>query len=157
VDEGVVVTALEKPTTAHLGQAADLFDQYRAHYGEAADPERSLAWLERNISSGALDVFTAEVDGEIVGFAITMTIPASLRLGHYWQIKDLFVVPQWRHVGIAQALLDHLRSRAVAAGALRLVCQTETDNVDALRLYEGSGFVALEGYRSLVLPIACDE
>jgi ribosomal protein S18 acetylase RimI-like enzyme len=157
VDEAVVVTALEKPTTAQFGQTADLFDQYRAHYGEAADPERSLAWLERNFSSGVLDVFTAEVGGEMVGFAITMAIPASLRLGHYWQIKDLFVVPQWRRVGIARALLDHLRSGAVAAGALRLVLQTETDNLDALRLYEGSGFVALEGYRSLMLPLACDE
>ncbi len=153
----MVITAQEGPTRAQIAQIADLFDQYRAHYGEPADSAQSIAWLQRNISNGVLDVFTAEANGEMVGFAITMTIPASLRLGHYWQIKDLFVVPELRHVGVGRALLDHLRSAATASGALRLVVQTEMDNSNALRLYESSGFVALDDYRSLVLPLASDE
>jgi GNAT superfamily N-acetyltransferase len=153
VDSTVVVAALERPTAAQVAQIADLFDQYRAHYGEAPDRERSSAWLQRNISAGVLSVFTADANGEMVGLALTMTVPASVRLGHYWLIKDLFVVPQWRRVGIARALLSHIHSTAVSAEALRLVVQTEADNSNALRLYEGSGFVPIEGYRSLVRPL----
>lgn len=157
MDAPVVVTALENPTRAQFAQLADLFDQYRVHYGETADAERSLAWLQRNISSGVLNVFSAELNGEMIGFAITVSSPASLRLGHYWQIRDIFVVPRWRRGGVARALLERLRRAAEAAGALRLVLQTEADNSNALRLYEASGFVAVEGYRSLVLSLAPDH
>ncbi len=152
-DGSPVVRELNAPTTAEIAEFADLFDQYRGHYGQAADYEQSVAWLQRNVSSGPLKVFSAEIDRKMVGFAITMDIPASLRLGHYWQIKDLFVVPQSRRVGVARALLSRVRSSAVAAGALRIVLQTELDNSNALRLYEESGFITLDGYRSLVLPL----
>jgi hypothetical protein len=40
-----------------------------------------------------LAAFIAEMQGEQIGFAVTMDVPASLRLGHYWQIRDLFVAP----------------------------------------------------------------
>ena len=153
----MVVAALERPTAAQIAQIADVFDQYRAHYGEEADTEGSSAWLQRNISDGVLRAFTADSNGEMIGLALTMTIPASVRLGHYWLIKDVFVVPQWRRVGIARALLSHIHSAAVSAGALRLVVQTEADNSNALRLYEGSGFDAIEGYRSFVRTLAGDE
>jgi GNAT superfamily N-acetyltransferase len=152
----ISVAALDAPTTAQIAELADLFDQYRTHYGQPTVSEQSVAWLQRNIGSGLLDVFGAKMDGELVGFAITMDIPASLRLGHYWQIKDLFVVPQRRRLGVARALLSVVRTSAVAAGALRLVLQTELDNSHALRLYEESGFIALDGYRALVLPLTED-
>ena len=130
------VRALNAPTPAEIEGLADLFDRYRAHYVEGVDASQSRRWLQRNIGSGRLDAFVAESDGELVGFAITMDVPASLRLGHFWQIRDLFVVPHRRRLGVARALLDHIRSAATAAGALRLVLQTELDNTSALRLYE---------------------
>jgi hypothetical protein len=40
-----------------------------------------------------LAAFIAEMQGEQIGFAVTMDVPASLRLAHYWQIRDLFVAP----------------------------------------------------------------
>ncbi len=150
MEASVVVTALETPTPAQIARLASLFDQYRVHYGEPADVEQSLVWLQHNV--GVLNVFSAEMSGEMVGFATTVSTPASLRLGHFWQIRDLFVVPPRRRTGVARALLTHLRREAEAAGALRLVLQTEVDNANALDLYRASGFVAVEGYCSLVLP-----
>jgi ribosomal protein S18 acetylase RimI-like enzyme len=147
------VRALAAPTRAEIEQLAAAFDRYRVHYGEAADVARTADWLEANIAGGRSEAFVAEEDGEVVGFAIATDVPASLRLGHFWQIRDLFVVPGHRRRGIGRALLDHVQAAAAAAGAARLVLQTEADNTPALRLYAECGYTAVDGYRSLSLPL----
>lgn len=82
-----------------------------------------------------------------------MTVPASLRLGHFLQIRDLFVLPRRRRLGVGRRLLDSIREAATATGALRIVLQTEADNAPALRLYAENGYSAVEGYRLLTLPL----
>lgn len=139
-----------------MEQLAEIFDLYRAHYGEAADAPQVASWLERNIGSGGVEAFVAEETDQVVGFAITLAVPASLRLGHFWQIRDLFVLPNHRRLGVGRRLLDSIRAAAIATGALRIVLQTEADNTPALRLYAESGYSAVEGYRSLTLPLTPD-
>jgi ribosomal protein S18 acetylase RimI-like enzyme len=152
----VEVRALGAPTGAETEQLAELFDLYRGHYGEAADPSRTASWLEGNIGSGRLEAFVADGNGLFVGFAVTMSVPASLRLGRFWQIRDLFVLPSHRRLGVGRMLLDVVREAAIRAGALRLVLQTEADNDPALRLYAESGYSIVEGYCSLALPLTPD-
>jgi GNAT superfamily N-acetyltransferase len=149
----VSVRALTDPTRSEVEALAQIFDLYRAHYGEAADASASERWLDENVGAGRLRAFIAEHEGEFLGFAITMEIPASLRLARYWQIRDLFVLPIHRRLGVGRSLLAFVRASATAAGALRLVLLTEDDNDPALRLYAESGYVPIEGYRSLILPL----
>jgi GNAT superfamily N-acetyltransferase len=101
-------------------------------------------------------VFVAENSGRFVGFATTMEVPASLRLAHFWQIKDIFVLPTHRRLGVGRALLASVREAAIASGALRLVLQTEDDNEPALRLYADSGYAPIKGYCSLMLPLSSE-
>jgi GNAT superfamily N-acetyltransferase len=149
----VEVRTLAAPTRIEIEQLAAIFDRYRAHHGEAADASQTASWLETNISSGRLEAFVAEDNGEFIGFAITTAVPASLRLGYFWQIRDLFVLPNHRRLGVGAALLDDIRAAAISAGALRLVLQTEADNTSALRLYAERGYTIVEGYHSLTLPL----
>ncbi len=151
--EPVSVRTLTAPTTTAIEALSDIFDQYRGHYGEACDVSRSASWLEQNLSTGRLLAFVAEDGARFVGFAITMEVPASLRLAHFWQIRDLFVLPKHRRAGVGRALLASVRAAAIASGALRLVLQTEEDNDAALRLYTDSGYSLINGYSSLMLPI----
>jgi GNAT superfamily N-acetyltransferase len=95
----------------------------------------------------------AEDGARFVGFAITMDVPASLRLAHFWQIRDLFVLPTHRRLGVGRALLASVREAAIASGALRLVVPTEDDNDAALRLYADSGYASIKGYTSLMLQL----
>jgi len=148
----VSVRTLTAPTRREIEELAEIFEQYRVHYGEAPDALRSATWLERNLNSTRFRAFAAEDKGQFVGFAITMEVPASLRLGHFWQIRDLFVLPKHRRVGVGRALLASVRAAAIASGALRLVLQTEEDNDAALRLYTDSGYTLINGYCSLMLP-----
>jgi GNAT superfamily N-acetyltransferase len=152
-DDLVSIRALAGPTRREIEALAEIFDQYRAHYGEASDASRSVSWLDENLSTSRLRVFVAEDRGRFVGFAITMEVPASLRLAHFWQIRDLFVLPTHRRRGVGRALLSSVRAAAIASGALRLVVQTEEDNDPALRLYTDSGYALINGYCSLMLPI----
>ena len=135
---------------------AEIFDQYRVHYGEASDVTRSACWLDENLSTSRLRVFVAEDGRRLIGFAITIELPASLRLTRFWQIRDLFVLPTHRRLGVAQALLACVRDAAIASGAHRLVVQTEEDNDPALRLYTERGYAPIKGYRSLALPLSSE-
>lgn len=150
---GVAVRILTAPTPSEIEALAEIFDRYRAHYGEASDASRAASWLKENLSTSRLRVFVAEDNGRMVGFASTVEIPASLRLTHFWQVRDLFVVPTHRRLGVARALLGSIRAAATMAGALRLVLQTENDNDPALRLYADSGYHLVDGYCSLMLAL----
>lgn len=149
----VSVRPLAVPTRGEIEALAQIFDQYRAHYGKDSDTSRSACWLDENLSASRLRAFVAEDNGRFVGFAITIEVPASLRLAHFWQIRDLFVLPTHRRLGVGRAVLASVRAAAIASGALRLDLQTEEDNDPALRLYAGSGYTLIKGYRSLTLPL----
>ncbi|MFL5942769.1 MAG: GNAT family N-acetyltransferase [Gaiellaceae bacterium] len=152
-EELVSVRALASPARREIEALAEIFDQYRVHYGEASDAFRSASWLDEHLGTSRLRVFVAEDSVRFVGFAIAMDVPASLRLGHFWQIRDLFVLPTHRRFGVGRALLGSVRAAAIAAGALRLVVQTEDDNEAALRLYADNGYALIKGYCSLMLPL----
>lgn len=109
--------------------------------------------MEGNLASGRIEAFVADGDARFRGFAVTIAVPASLRLGHFWQIRDLFVAPEHRRAGVGRALLASVRVAAIAAGASRIVLQTEAGNTPALRLYASCGYAAVEGYCSLTLPL----
>ena len=148
------VRALTTPTPTEIEALAAIFDQYRVHYGEASDVRRSARWLSQNLETSRIRAFVAEDGDDLLGFAITTDVPASLSLARFWQIRDLYVLPKHRRAGVGRALLASVRAAAVAAGAVRLVLQTEVDNEAALRLYADSSYTVIEGYRSLVLPLS---
>ena len=131
-----------------------LFDRYRAHYGQPANLDRSQAWLIDATTRGPMRAFLAHVDGVPAGICLIAVCPASLTLGEFWMVRDIYVDPPWRRTGVAQALLDAVRSAAQQRGALRLTLQTEDDNVAALRLYERYGFGPVTGLRHLTLSLA---
>jgi GNAT superfamily N-acetyltransferase len=150
------VAALTGATETQLAEVARLFDQYRQHYGEPAAPAQALAWLTRHTRSQQLAIFTAHRGPDLVGLATTVTVPASLQLGCFWQLRDLYVTPSARRCGAGRALLQTVRQAAAAAGATRLSVQTEPANTAALQLYRTSGFTPVRGIEALILPLPQD-
>ena len=150
------VRILTAPTRSEIGALAEVFDQYRAHYDETSDTASTPRWLKECLGTGRLRAFVAEDRGELVGFATTMDVPASLRLAHFWQIRDLYVLPTHRRLGLGRALLASIRAAAVESGAVRLSVQTENGNDAALRLYADGGFSRIDGYSHLTLPLGSE-
>lgn len=151
------VRILTAPSRSEVEALAEVFDRYRAHYGEPSDAPSSRRWLEQCLDAGRLRAFVAEDAGRLVGFATTIEVPASLRLAHFWQIRDLFVLPAHRGLGVGHALLASVRAAAVESGAVRLTVQTESDNVAALRLYADDGYALINGYSHLTLPLGFER
>lgn len=148
-------------TDETLAAASGLFNQYRHHYGEPADGDgdgRTLSWLADMVQSRMLTVYTASVDSSVdtppIGLATAHAIPASLVMGRFWQLRDLYVLPESRRQGAAAALVGAVREAALAAGATRLSLATEVDNQAALGLYRKLGFRPVEGLASLNLDFA---
>jgi GNAT superfamily N-acetyltransferase len=148
-----VVTRLVRPTAAELADAAAVLDQYRRHYGEDVTAGQALPWLTEHASSGILTVFVAHIGGALAGIATTVAVPASLRLRCAWQLRDLYVVPEFRRRGTGRALVSAVSAAAAAAGAIRVSVQTEPDNSPALRLYAASGFSPAEDLHVLILEL----
>jgi ribosomal protein S18 acetylase RimI-like enzyme len=145
-------------TEETLAAAGGLFNQYRHHYGQPYDAdERSLGWLIDMVQSNMLTVYTASersrADAPPVGLATVHAIPASLVMGRWWQLRDLYVLPESRRHGVAAALVRAVREAALAAGATRLSLVTESDNLPALGLYGALGFRRVEGLASLSLDL----
>jgi ribosomal protein S18 acetylase RimI-like enzyme len=134
-------------------QVAALFDDYRAHYGQPSSPEITRSWLHDQVTQRRMSTAAAIRADHVCGFITATIMPASLRLGTAWSIRDLYVVPDHRRSGIANALLQHIVHTARAAGAHRVSLQTETDNVPALTLYTEAGFRPVTGLELLTLTL----
>ena len=128
-----------------------LFECYRRHYGQPGDLVEVRDWLKSQLASGGLRGFLAHRDGEPGGMALVASTPASLRLGHFWQLRDLYVADRHRRQGVGRALLARVRDAAAAEGALRVSLTTEADNIGALTLYRHFGFEPVDGYTSMSL------
>ena len=128
-----------------------LFESYRRHYGQPGESVEVRDWLESQLASGGLRGFLAHHDGEAVGIALVASTPSSLRLGHFWQLRDLYVADRQRRRGVGRALLARVRDTAAAEGALRVSLTTEADNIGALALYRHLGFERVDGYTSMSL------
>lgn len=131
--------------------AAALFDDYRRHYGEQPALEQATWWLTGQASTGQLLVSGAWLAERLVGIATCHRTPASLRMAHFWQLRDIYVHADVRRQGVARALVQSLLSAAAADGALRVSLQTEPENSAALQLYQGLGFATVDG----LLQLSC--
>src|SRR5690348_9695518 len=98
----VIVTALTEPTAGQLAGVAEVFDQYRRHYGQPVVAGQTLAWLSDHTSHRRPTVFAAHIGEDLAGLATTVILLASLRLGCSWQLRDLYVVPGARRRGVAR-------------------------------------------------------
>lgn len=147
----VLAIAEVDATSSWMPVMVALFESYRGHYGQPMNLVESRDWLNSQLASGGLRGYLARRDGEPAGMALVASTAASLRLGHSWQLRDLYVAERHRRQGVGHALVAHVRDAAVADGALRLSLTTEADNVRALALYRDLGFKPVSGYTSLSL------
>jgi GNAT superfamily N-acetyltransferase len=78
-------------------------------------------------------------DGEAMGFATLFWTWETNCGGRIGVMNDLFVAPEWRGEGAADALIAACRERCKRRGALRLEWVTATDNLRAQAVYDRVG------------------
>jgi GNAT superfamily N-acetyltransferase len=93
------------------------------------DDEVREAW-RRALADPAIEVFVAEVDGEMVG---------SVSVGLEY-LRTLYVLPSHQGTGVGSALHDHALDRLRGRGARQAKLWTLEENDSARRFYERRGW-----------------
>lgn len=101
-----------------------------------ADP-----WSKKSISdaleSDAITVYTASIDGCLVGFMIVMIIYDDA------EILDVAVAESARRCGVASELFNHVLSDMMSANIARVFLEVRESNTPATELYNKFGFIPI--------------
>ena len=86
-----------------------------------------------------VESFVAEVDGEVVAFALFFTNFSTFLGKPGLYLEDLYVQPAHRGAGIGRALLERLGALAVERGCGRFEWSVLDWNEHAIRFYQRMG------------------
>lgn len=78
--------------------------------------------------------YVFECDGQIVSFVVMAVVAGE------GEILTIATDPAYQNRGLARRLLDQVIDALRREGAESLFLEVATDNVNAIKLYEGSGF-----------------
>lgn len=89
-------------------------------------------------TSNAANVFVAEVDGEVLGFAAGMTL-AEAKLGFDSELTAIYLEPSVQRAGIGRKLVARVAAALASAGANNMLVWVLADNRPARQFYEMLG------------------
>ena len=116
---------------------------YCDFYGAAPGPDSLLALsrtlLEDHEGHGLQLIARRRERGPALGFATLYWTWSTLRAASIAVMNDLYVVPEARGTGVAEALIDGCRERCRERGMTWLEWRTAPGNLRAQRLYERVG------------------
>lgn len=93
----------------------------------------------------------AEADGQPIGFAKLGPPQLPVEAPEPWiELRQLYVINEWRGAGAARALMDWALAEGKARGAGEMYLTVYTDNHRARRFYDRYGFVEVGPYAFMV-------
>jgi GNAT superfamily N-acetyltransferase len=131
---------------ARLEETEELLPLMRAYcdFYEASPPDEGLLELARTLIADPEEgsMFIAREGEQAVGFATLDWKWSSLKAAKIGYLEDLFVAPETRGRGIADALIEACAERCRQRGAPAMQWQTAPDNRRAQVVYDRTGAVA---------------
>src|SRR3954447_25672133 len=150
------MTSVHVVTERDLPELMPLIRAYLDFY-EVNPPEESMLALSRSLLAEpdleGVQFIARGDDGLAVGFASLFWTWATTRGGRLGVMNDLFVAPEARGSGAAEALIDACRERCVQRGAVALEWQTAVDNHRAQAVYDRVGAHRSDRWLDYTLPI----
>ncbi len=132
------VLIVRRATEKDFDAWSRLYDGYASFYKVHMDDEiKSRLWRWVQDSNHVITCFLAVDDAEnVVGFAHVRAMPSPLRGAEVGFLDDLFVDPDVRGSGAAQALFKSLEQHAKEQGWPLIRWITADDNYRARNLYD---------------------
>ena len=129
-------------TFAHLYRPEDL---------EAFLAKFTLEAWQRELGDDRFEFRVAEADGQPIGFAKLGPPDLPVNAEKPWvELRQLYVLNEWRGAGAARELMDWVFAEAKARGADDLYLTVYTDNHRARRFYLKQGFEEIGPYAFMV-------
>jgi GNAT superfamily N-acetyltransferase len=142
------------------GDLDDLLPLMRAYcefYGARPAGDADLLHMARALIADpeheGVQLIARTSEGTATGFATIFWTWSTLSAARVGTMNDLFVVPEARGTGVAEALIRRCVDTARRRGAVRLEWQTAADNARAQSLYDRIG-AHREGWVDYWLPAA---
>jgi GNAT superfamily N-acetyltransferase len=132
---------IERVTEADFAELLPLVHAYCDFY-EVAPSDQALLALSRALIADPEREgvqLLARNEGRAVGFATIFWSWATTSAERIGVMNDLFVAPEARGTGVAEALIGACRAECAVRGAGKLTWQTAPDNAAAIKLYERVG------------------
>lgn len=149
------MTVTVRQATIHdLDRVAPLFDAYRQFYQQPSDLALAHRFIaERFQHHESVILLAIDAQGAALGFTQLYPLFSSVRATRKYLLNDLFVAPEARRLGVANALLDAAAAHGRAMGVSGLSLSTAHDNLAAQRLYESKGWVLDTEFREYSLAL----
>lgn len=138
-----VATADDVPTIFALIQALAEYEQLSHAVTGTLEALHEHLFGSRRYA----EVVLAETAGSIAGFALFFYNYSTFLTKPGLYLEDLFVLPEYRRLGIGKALLIYLAQRAIAEGCGRLEWSVLDWNAPAIAFYQKMGATVLPDWR----------
>jgi ribosomal protein S18 acetylase RimI-like enzyme len=139
----ITIAAANAEDLAAVARLAD--EVWRSHYPGILSAEQIDYMLAQGYAREALMKFVTEPhaglalarrDADVAGFA-AWYLP---RGGGAMKLDKLYVLPRHHGAGVGRALIEHVVTRARAAGCGAVTLNVNRGNASAIRAYERCGF-----------------
>lgn len=142
------------------GTVAGLYSAYCGFYRSDVTPEAAGKFVRERLEREEAVVFIAETRADThshptvaVGFTLLYPKFSSTRLQRDWILNDLFVAPEHRREGAAQALLQAAVAFVKDSGSRVVALKTQVENSPARSLYERAGWRLDEKFVTYVFDV----
>ncbi len=106
----------------------------------AKDEELAEIFSDALANPQQITIFMIEENGEIIGFANTMTIFSIWSEGYALAVEDMYIRDDMQGKGLGKKALKELEDYARTSGYRRLQFQSENTSPQAEKLYEKLGY-----------------
>ena len=132
---------IERVTEADHADLLPLMRAYCDFYEVSPSDEALLAMSRALIADPDCEgvQLVARDDSGAVGFATIFWSWATTSAERIGVMNDLYVAPEARGTGVAEALIEACRAECAARGAGKLTWQTAPDNAAAMKVYDRVG------------------
>ena len=133
---------IQRVTETDLGELLPLMRAYCDFYEVEPSDEALLALakaLVKDPEHEGVQLLARDDGGGAVGFATIYWSWATTSAERIGVMNDLFVAPEARGTGVAEALIEACRAECAARGAGKLTWQTAPDNEAAMKVYDRVG------------------
>jgi len=113
---------------------------YWAKLNQPSEVEMERVFMEALAVPENIQIFVAELNGEIVGYANTWTVFSIWSGGKTLSIDDLYVSSPFRKNGVGEYLMQQLTRYAETQSYKRIQLHAEPDNHKAHALYKKLNF-----------------
>jgi len=133
---------IERVTDADLEALLPLVRAYCEFYEVSPSDEALLAVSRALIADPegeGVQLLARDDERRALGFATLYWSWATTRAERIGVMNDLYVAPEGRGTGLAEALIEACRAECAARGAGKLTWQTAPDNERAMKVYDRVG------------------